>query len=108
MAVALVVRNRVKEEHKTVCEIAFAERQFSWSNNAHTVVHGNIAKIDPKYIPKKDDKAWIRAQYIAVLSNRIPDFTYGSTNYHNLSVNPKWNLQKTVTIGEHVFYKRIT
>lgn len=44
----------------------------------------------------------------AAIDGYLTDITYGATEYHNKNITPDWNwskLEKTVTIGNHVFYR---
>lgn len=50
-----------------------------------------------------------RAQLLAniILINKPEDITGGALFFHSASINPGWyNLEKTVEIGAHVFYRR--
>ena len=55
--------------------------------------------------------AWLRAQILAarILTGEesLGDATGGATNFHATSVQPDWanDLQRTVQIGNHIFYK---
>ncbi|MDE2629790.1 MAG: cell wall hydrolase [Alphaproteobacteria bacterium] len=59
----------------------------------------------------KSPQAWLRAQILAarILTGEegLNDMTGGATNFHAVSVLPDWasELQRTVQIGNHVFYK---
>ncbi len=55
--------------------------------------------------------AWLRAQILAarILTGEegLSDVTEGATSFHAASVQPDWayELQRTVQIGNHIFYK---
>jgi spore germination cell wall hydrolase CwlJ-like protein len=59
----------------------------------------------------KAQGAWLRAQILAarILTGEesLADVTGGATSFHAVSVQPDWanELQRTVQIGNHVFYK---
>ena len=42
-----------------------------------------------------------------LLFYNVVDYTYGSTHYHNLDVNPRWSrkMKEATTIGSHIFYE---
>ncbi len=56
-----------------------------------------------------DDRRWHDARQAAdeVLSGAYPDVTNGALYYHARFVKPRWSkkLQKTATIGGHIFYR---
>ncbi len=92
-AVALVTRNRANILDKSICEVVYSPKQFSWTI----------------YKPKATDpQAYKLAEFVAtdVLAGNISDFTGGSTYYHNLSVKPNWSRKFIYrkTIGNHKFY----
>jgi hypothetical protein len=99
MAVGHVVLNRLKNPKypKTVCGVVHQKNgetcMFSWLCEA------------PKEV--KNSQNWQQSQEVAhkLLSQDIVDLTEGSTNFHNASVNPKWNLKPTVKIDGHQFYR---
>jgi len=93
-AVALVTMNRVKQRNKTVCEVVYESRQFSWTND----VTGNL----------QDNIANVRRAVANVMTNSIIDFTKGATHYHANYVKPYWaeDMQRTVVVGKHIFYRK--
>jgi spore germination cell wall hydrolase CwlJ-like protein len=99
MAVGQVVLNRLKSPNypKTVCGVVHQKTgdtcMFSW------LCEG------PKEV--KNSLNWQQSQQIAykLLSREIDDLTEGSTNFHGIGVNPKWNLKPTVKIDGHQFYR---
>jgi spore germination cell wall hydrolase CwlJ-like protein len=60
---------------------------------------------------RKVPEAWMHAQILAARiltgEERMNDETGGATSFHAVSVTPDWAnyLQRTVQIGNHVFYK---
>lgn len=95
LAVAQVTLNRVrsKEFQKTVCDVVYANKQFSWTS-----------------APKKilDSKAWHTSLAIAeaMLTNQTQLPNFKALYFHTKQVNPKWNRKKQVLakIGNHIFY----
>lgn len=59
----------------------------------------------------KSPQAWLRAEILAarILTGEesLGDVTGGATSFHAISVQPDWasDLQRTVQIGNHIFYK---
>lgn len=104
LAVADVVKNRVKSKHypNTICGVVYqgADRpfacQFSFACDGST----DQAPTDP---------AWQRSQDIAQLSltGFVADLTKNSTHYHTVEVNPDWaeTLEFQTQIGFHKFYR---
>ena len=95
-AVALVTLNRAKQQDKTVCEVVYQRKQFSWTNTTkgrNKPIKGNI------------DAAYNVAS--AAMSDKLIDFTGGATHYHTKKVKPIWrkSLDKIAIINNHVFYK---
>lgn len=95
-AVALVTLNRAKQQDKTVCEVVYQRKQFSWTNTAkgrNKPVTGNINT----------------AHNIAsqAVSGVLDDITGGATHYHTKKVKPVWRkaLSKATTINNHIFYR---
>lgn len=95
-AVALVTLNRAKQQNKTVCEVVYQRKQFSWTNTAkgrNKSLTGNI-----------DTAHRIASQAMA---GGLDDFTGGATHYHTVKVKPVWRkaLDKVATINSHIFYR---
>ena len=104
-AVAQVVINRVHSDSfpDTICGVVKQgyhkgrhRCQFSWH-------------CDGKSDKPRNSVSWATSVVVAnnVMRNRVPDITNGATHYHANYVNPYWakHLDKTVTIGTHLFYK---
>jgi spore germination cell wall hydrolase CwlJ-like protein len=105
IAVGQVIMNRTHSGQfgKNVCE----------------VVHQRVKRVCQfSYICKSKDYRVIDDPYSWDLATRvahntyhgyISDITNGATFYHSRRVKPKWrkNVEKTVTIKDHVFYRRV-
>lgn len=99
-AVAWVTLNRLQEEERpsTICGVVFEKSQFSWT-------------LKKKNRNPKDLESYERAMEIAndvlLEYGTGHDPTNGSTYFHTLKVKPKWSkvFEKTVKIGNHIFYK---
>jgi len=101
-AVAHVVLHRVHSPRfpDTVCGVVHDSNrrgcQFSyWCDGKSDGMH--------------DDERWANSKQAAteVLSGAYPDVTNGALFYHARFVRPVWSkkLQKTATIGGHIFYR---
>lgn len=98
VAVANVVLNRMNDEAypDTVCGVVYQKNQFSW---VHTTKHVPLNKIPDKI-------KFIALE--AVVNNSWVDVTNGALFFHAANTEGTWNksvLRKTITIGNHVFYK---
>ena len=93
-AVALVTMNRVKQRNKTVCEVVYEPRQFSWTSSATGDMIDNIKAV--------------RKAVANVMTNSVSDFTKGATHYHANYVKPYWaeDMRQTVVVGKHIFYRK--
>lgn len=96
-AVANVIQNRATASGTSRLVVINKRYQFSCLNAV--TVESLIAR-------SKNHSQWSTALSIASL--RLADSTKGATMYHAKSVHPYWAdaSQKTVTIGNHIFYKR--
>lgn len=95
-AVALVTLNRAKQQDKTVCEVVYQRKQFSWANTAkgrNKPITGNINTVYT-----------VASQ---AMTGVLDDITGGATHYHTKKVRPVWRkaLDKVGTINNHIFYK---
>lgn len=101
VAVALVTLNRVEDPRfpKNICGVVKQKTnstcQFSWFCQSAKVNRSSEA-----YQAAKDIAVYVYANY-----EKLYDVTKGALYYHADYVNPGWKLQKTVTIGRHIFYK---
>lgn len=95
LAVGLVTLNRAHHRKDKICEVVFADRQFSWT-------------LLPDWAPR-DKKAWQRSVKVAQTTFKVEDFTKGSTYFHAHYMRPRtWNwskLQYVGRFGNHLFYK---
>lgn len=95
-AVAQVTLNRVnsKKYQKSVCEVVYANKQFSWTNKQSKKI--------------TDSKAWKTSLAIAeaVLTKQSALPNFEALYFHTKQVNPKWNRKKQIVakIGNHIFY----
>lgn len=102
IAVATVTLNRVKSQlfDTSVCGVVKQKTgktcQFSW-------LCDGSAKRRPN--PDIYNEARELALYVYFNHTVIEDPSKGALFYHADYVNPRWKLDKTVTIGRHIFYK---
>ena len=91
VAVAKVTINRVNHPKypKTICGVVYQPKQFSWT------IKPSKAKVNPK--------EWYESAKASIEAYNMEDGLQ-ATHYHNFTVSPKWNLQRVVTIGNHIFY----
>ena len=105
-AVAEVVFHRMRTGNygHSICAVVYegADKpgcQFSFACN------GELSRA-------KSAHAWLRAEILAARiltgEENLGDVTGGATSFHAVSVQPDWanELQRTVQIGNHVFYKQ--
>ena len=94
LAVAVVTINRTRHRDypRTICEVVYQPRQFSWTNNKNHRATVNPASI---YLAK------------VALSQRHKLRGLQATHYHTTAVKPRWrlHLQRVAKIGDHVFYR---
>lgn len=95
-AVASVTLNRVAQTGKTVCEVVYAHKQFSWTNTAKG-----------RNKPITGDTAMLYAVADKAMAGVLLDITSGATHYHTHAVKPVWrkSLDKLAVINNHIFYK---
>jgi N-acetylmuramoyl-L-alanine amidase len=100
LAVAQVTINRRDSNlfPSTICGVVSQKNpcQYSWYCDGKS-----------NTLPNSEEA--YRAQLLAIdiLINNPDDVTGGALFFHSTSVNPGWhNLEKTVEIGAHVFYRR--
>lgn len=103
VAVGHAILNRVDSSRypRTICSVIkqggeSPPCQFSWWCD------GRSEKL-------KDATIELYAETISyqLLAGLLPDPTYGATSFHATYVRPYWadHLEKTVTVGRHVFYR---
>lgn len=101
IAVALVTLNRLQDPRfpKDICGVVKQKTrstcQFSWFCE-HKIT--NRAK--EVYTKARDTAVHVYVNY-----EKLQDITGGALYYHADYVNPRWKLEKTTTIGRHIFYK---
>lgn len=112
-AVGYVIANRMKKNFRTDGTIEGTVRwplQFScWNSN-----DPNIAKMNKQYLDNSSGMEyyqWETAKQIArdiMRTGTEYDITNGSLFYHAEYVNPNWadNKNKSVVIGQHIFYRK--
>jgi len=111
IAVGMVTMNRVKKGFEdSVCGVVKQKIQhtcqFSWWCDAKAQM---TSLYKNNYFNDKQKEVYQQAQDVAVYVymnyDNMSDNTKGALYYHADYVNPQWKLQKTVTIGRHIFYK---
>jgi spore germination cell wall hydrolase CwlJ-like protein len=87
-AVTHVIRNRVKQKHKSVCQVVREKSQFS-----RRAKHVTVATV------RRVQGFW-----------SAPDVTCGATHFHDPSVSPRWakRMTRTVRYGNLIFYRKAT
>ena len=113
-------RGEGKAGQKAIAEVIFTRvRNGNYGNSICAVVYEGAGRPHCQFsftcngdlkLPKKA-KSWMRAQDLAARimtgEERLNGSTGGATNFHATSVDPLWagTLQRTVQIGNHIFYK---
>lgn len=105
IAVGQVIMNRTRDPRfsKNVCEVVHQKInrrcQFSYLCKSES------------YRTVDDPKSWEIATKIAhsTYHGYVADVTNGATFYHAKYVKPSWrnNVEKTVVIKDHIFYRRL-
>lgn len=105
LAIANTTINRVRSfvYPLSICDVVWEPYQFSW-----TTYHKKKNK-------PQDPIRWEEAQIIAERAleggrlDNLEDVTEGATNFHTVKVHPQWqrdpDLERTVKIGHHIFYR---
>lgn len=96
-AVALVTLNRASSKDKTVCEVVYERKQFSWTI-LQTVRNKKLT----------DNYDAVHRVTSDAMAGRLSDITGGATHYHTTRVKPYWakTLGKIGNIGQHIFYRK--
>lgn len=96
-AVALVTLNRAKQQDKTVCEVVYQRKQFSWTNTTKG-----------RNKPIAGDINTVHAVASQAIAGVLDDITSGATHYHTTKVKPVWRkaLDEVVVINNHIFYRK--
>ncbi len=99
IAVGQVTLNRVKSKlyPNTICEVVYQHRQFSWTQDS----------ISDKPKHKKLHKK-IKLLSVDIMKRKYKDPTFGAMYFHTRQISPRWmnRVKRTVTIGNHIFYRR--
>lgn len=107
IGVAAVTLNRSHERHRSVCKTVWAPKQFSWTTGALDGEGRLRASLQPR-----NNKVWKRIRLLAaaLIKCKYVDPTHGANHYHADYVHPRWaaNLDFTVMIGHHLFYRTTT
>lgn len=104
LAVADVVKNRVKSKHfpDTICGVVYQNADRPFACQFSFACDGSMDRAP-------SGKAWENSQNMAQvsLSGFVSDLTHNSTHYHTVAVNPHWadSLQFQKQVGFHVFYR---
>jgi N-acetylmuramoyl-L-alanine amidase len=99
MAVALVTLNRAHHKQTEVCNVVFAKKQFSWTNNI-------------QILNKPIGEAWVNSIKIAKKALKTKsniDFTHGATHFYAEYIDPpEWtyDMEYVGQYGKHLFYRR--
>lgn len=103
IAVALVTMNRVHSGQfaSSVCSVVKEKSaqvcQFSWwcDGKSHKILERSTYRRSREV-----------AMFVYLNYGKVNDITNGATYYHANYVSPGWsNLKKTISIGQHIFYK---
>lgn len=104
LAVADVVKNRVKSKHypNSICGVVYEGAHRPFGCQFSFACDGSMDRA-----PK--GKAWERSQDMAQVSltGFVADLTKNSTHYHTVNVAPNWSktLEFKAKIGFHKFYR---
>ena len=93
-------RVRSKDYPDSVCDVVTQDSQFSWYKGILTAGMTDRAAFE------RSKTIALRVMYKFALKQKDP--TQGALFYHNHTVDPYWvdNAAKTVTIGNHTFYRK--
>lgn len=107
-AVAQVTMNRAKTTGRTVCEVVFRKKQFSWTNTLAIYNSENKLIAMKQEAAPTEQKAWERALKVAqwAISGKTLKAASKATHYHTSDVSPYWASQykQVAVIGDHIFY----
>jgi len=101
VAVAMVTLNRTSDPRfpKDICGVVKQKSvkgcQFSWFCSLP-----NGGKKSKHYADSIRTALYVYSNY-----DWLEDKTKGALFFHAKHVNPQWNLKRTITIGNHIFYK---
>lgn len=96
LAVAQVILNRVEDGRfgRDICSVVKAPRQFSFVRGGEMPT-------------PRGAEQWNTARAVAIIASSegwdeiVPD----ATHFHATRVNPRWNLRRVATVGQHIFYR---
>jgi spore germination cell wall hydrolase CwlJ-like protein len=100
IAVGLVTINRKNSSlfPSTICKVISQVKpvcQYSWYCKNKSIL-----------VPNNKESKIAKALAIDLLTYSREDFTLGALFFHSTKINPGWkNLEKTIDIGSHVFYR---
>ena len=103
-AIGFVTLNRVNDKAfpKTICDVVHqrvgSTCQFSW-----VCIYGKNARITNRTMYERIKDI---AREVAYSAEYAIDPTRGSLFFHASYISPQWKLQRTVKIGQHIFYSR--
>lgn len=92
VAVGYVLYRRADFKPERVCDEMKKPYQFSW--------YGKLK-------PPEPNSKYLQPFYpIAhqILNLKAKDYSQGATNFHNVYVNPRWDMKERVRINNHIFY----
>lgn len=107
-AVANVIMNRVDRGGwygLSVKDVVLKPYQFSCWNAGDP----NRVKLDNLTLAELSTFGALEIAQKAI-AGQLPDITGGATEYHAANIKPNWDwskLQKTVQIGNHIFYRSV-
>jgi spore germination cell wall hydrolase CwlJ-like protein len=99
MAVAMVTLNRAHHKQTEVCNVVFAKKQFSWTNNI-------------QILNKPTGQAWVNSLKTAkkaLKTKSSMDFTHGATHFYAEYIDPpEWTygMEYVGQYGKHLFFRR--
>jgi len=106
LAVAFVTMNRLdqKKYGSSICSVVYFKNkgvcQFSWVCDKNLMGKRHSIKNIVQY-----QEARIIAEKVYFNKQSLMDPTFGSTHFHSNKIYTNCKIKKTVTIGNHIFYK---
>lgn len=108
-AIALVTMNRLISGNYAgdICGVVkqkIGEKcQFSWVCDPRIIKNYLTIRQEPVY-----NDIYQLAHNVVGNYYYLNDITKGATYFHAVYINPRWKLQRTVRIGQHIFYIKNT
>lgn len=95
LLVAKVTINRLHTGRfgKTICEVVYQPKQFSWTTNKHKIIKD-----------QKHYKEILEFAHLLLHTNVLDLIPYNILYFHAKHVNPAWPFKKLVQVGNHIFY----